>query len=42
MVAKIQVQGSAEAERLRDGIRKAIVALQATLSREAHRDSSNP
>lgn len=31
VVAKIQGQGSAEAERLREGIRKAIAALQATL-----------
>ena len=33
VVAKIQGQGNAEAERLRDGIRRAISALQATLGR---------
>ena len=31
VVAKIQTQGNVEAERLRDGIRRAITALQATL-----------
>jgi hypothetical protein len=31
VVAKIQGQGNAETERLREGIRKAIAALQATL-----------
>jgi hypothetical protein len=31
VVAKLQTQGNAEAERLRDGIRRALAALQATL-----------
>jgi hypothetical protein len=31
VVAKLQTQGNVETERLRDGIRKAIAALQATL-----------
>jgi hypothetical protein len=31
VVARIQGQGNVEAERLRNGIRKAIAALQATL-----------
>lgn len=31
VVAKIQGQGNVEVERLRDGIRRAIAALQATL-----------